>query len=75
MQAFLLAVAIIAVPWMWLAKPYYLKAQASKHHYESIAGDENVAHDEEHNGHARSSEAVDDDEDGEEEVYTSGLIT
>lgn len=54
---------------MWFAKPYYLKVQHNKHRYHSVAEDENVAYDEEQNGHAGGGSADADDDEEEEEVW------
>ncbi|KAG2195960.1 hypothetical protein INT47_007096 [Mucor saturninus] len=35
-QLVLISVALICVPWMWFAKPYYLKLQHEKHQYHAI---------------------------------------
>lgn len=69
-QAILLLIAVVCVPWMWFAKPYYLKVQHNKHRYHSVAEDENVAYDEEQNGHAGGGSADADDDEEEEEVST-----
>ncbi|CAO3629538.1 unnamed protein product [Mucor hiemalis] len=36
-QLVLILVALVCVPWMWFAKPYYLKKQHEKHKYGAIA--------------------------------------
>ncbi|KAG0169631.1 H(+)-transporting V0 sector ATPase subunit a [Apophysomyces sp. BC1015] len=64
-QGLLITIAVICVPWMWFAKPFYLKHQNSKHHYESVAEDEH--HDEEQNGGPVVSGG--DEEDGEVEEF------
>ncbi|KAI9032739.1 V-type ATPase, V0 complex, 116kDa subunit family [Phycomyces nitens] len=42
-QGGLIAIALICVPWMWFAKPYYLKVQNAKHQYETVANEETEA--------------------------------
>lgn len=37
MQLVLILIALVCVPWMWFAKPYYLKLQHEKHKYGAIA--------------------------------------
>lgn len=62
---------------MLLGKPYYLKARHSKHQYETVAGDEDVAfdHEEEPNGHTSANEhhAIDDEEEEEVHIFDSLL--
>lgn len=53
---------------MWFAKPYYLKRQHSKHQYQTVAEDENVAYDIEQNGRGGGASAEADDDEDEEEV-------
>ncbi|GAA5812459.1 hypothetical protein MFLAVUS_005915 [Mucor flavus] len=36
-QLVLILIALVCVPWMWFAKPYYLKVQHEKNHYGAIA--------------------------------------
>ncbi|KAA8906371.1 hypothetical protein DIURU_001109 [Diutina rugosa] len=54
-QVFLLAVALICVPWLLLVKPLYVKRKMSKQQYnqvpqdESAGGDAEGEHDDEHN--------------------------
>jgi V-type H+-transporting ATPase subunit a len=71
-QAILLLVAVACVPWMWFAKPFYLKREASQHHYETVAHDETDMDDEEHAGGA--SNEVDDDEEEEEFDFSEEMI-
>jgi V-type H+-transporting ATPase subunit a len=66
-QLFLILLAVVCVPWMWFAKPYYLKKEASQHNYESVAADD----DEEQQALAGGSH---DDEEEEEEVNTYKVI-
>ncbi|KAI9313389.1 V-type ATPase, V0 complex, 116kDa subunit family [Dichotomocladium elegans] len=73
-QAVLLVIALVCVPWMWFAKPYYLKAQHNKHQYHTIADDENVAYENEQNGHAGSSAIANVDEEEEEEFEFSEVM-
>ncbi|ORX53186.1 V0/A0 complex, 116-kDa subunit of ATPase [Hesseltinella vesiculosa] len=63
-QVLLLLIAVVCVPWMWFAKPYYLKKQHSMHQYTSVADDDHFANDPELHG--------DEDEDGMEvDVHTN----
>ncbi|KAI8370412.1 V-type ATPase, V0 complex, 116kDa subunit family [Radiomyces spectabilis] len=39
-QAILLFIAFICVPWMWFAKPYYLKKLHSQHRYQTVAAED-----------------------------------
>ncbi|KAI8047517.1 V-type ATPase, V0 complex, 116kDa subunit family [Gilbertella persicaria] len=41
-QLCLILLAVVCVPWMWFAKPFYLKREASKHHYETVANDDTM---------------------------------
>ncbi|KAI9015308.1 V-type ATPase, V0 complex, 116kDa subunit family [Phycomyces nitens] len=41
LQAVLIFIALICVPWMWFAKPFYLKKQHQKYRYTTVANDEN----------------------------------
>ncbi|CAO3649431.1 unnamed protein product [Cunninghamella blakesleeana] len=45
-QVFLLLIAVVCVPWMWFAKPYYLKKQHSTHQYTTVADDEHISDEE-----------------------------
>ncbi|KAL0094244.1 V-type ATPase, V0 complex, 116kDa subunit family [Phycomyces blakesleeanus] len=40
LQAVLIVIALICVPWMWFAKPFYLKKQHENHRYRTVANDE-----------------------------------
>ncbi|KAI8329294.1 V-type ATPase, V0 complex, 116kDa subunit family [Chlamydoabsidia padenii] len=68
LQAVLIVIALICVPWMWFAKPFYLKRQHSKHQYERIANDDHTGDDEARLG-GSSTEMVNDDDDEEEEEF------
>ncbi|CAO3618883.1 unnamed protein product [Mucor hiemalis] len=70
-QLFLILLAVICVPWMWFAKPFYLKKEASKHHYETVAADDND-HDEEQPAVAGNSN--EDDEEEEEFEFSEVMI-
>ncbi|KAI8992299.1 V-type ATPase, V0 complex, 116kDa subunit family [Pilobolus umbonatus] len=61
-QAVLLMIAVICVPWMWFGKPLYLKREASKHHYSSVAAD-----DQENEVQVAGSSNVEEDDEEEEE--------
>jgi V-type H+-transporting ATPase subunit a len=61
-QAILLLIAVVCVPWMWFAKPFYLKKEASQHRYETVAHDEDIVDEEE-----RAGGSNEDDEEEEEE--------
>ncbi|ORY99322.1 V-type ATPase, V0 complex, 116kDa subunit family [Syncephalastrum racemosum] len=74
LQAVLLLVALVCVPWMWFAKPYYLKKQHSKHQYQTVAEDEHVTYDEEQNGQAGVSGGDEEDEEEEEFDFAEIMI-
>ncbi|KAI8327117.1 V-type ATPase, V0 complex, 116kDa subunit family [Choanephora cucurbitarum] len=67
-QLVLILLAVVCVPWMWFAKPFYLKKEASKHHYETIAADDHM--DEEHAAQASAEE----DEEEEEFDFSEVMI-
>jgi V-type H+-transporting ATPase subunit a len=64
-QLVLILVALVCVPWMWFAKPYYMKKQHEQHQYHAIDSDEAI-----HASGSNSSDTAinDDDEKEEEEV-------
>ncbi|ORZ17949.1 V-type ATPase, V0 complex, 116kDa subunit family [Absidia repens] len=68
LQAVLIVIALVCVPWMWFAKPYYLKMQHSKHQYERVANDDHNGDDEARLG-GSSTELVNDDDDEDEEEF------
>lgn len=68
LQLVLIIIAVICVPWMWFAKPFYLKHQHKKHQYERVADDDHVADHEAHLS-GSSTEVVNDDDDDEEEEF------
>lgn len=67
-EAFLVVVALLCVPWMWLAKPFWLRYQARygqfKHHQLSVNSGDVLNHDPEVNHHGDSvlATAADHDE-------------
>ncbi|KAG2171281.1 hypothetical protein INT43_002903 [Umbelopsis isabellina] len=71
---FLILIAVVCVPWMLLGKPYYLKAQHSKHRYETVAADEDVTYEEEQNGHTSNEHPAVDDEEEEEFEFSEVMI-
>ncbi len=83
----LILVALVCVPWMWFAKPYYLKLQHEKHKYGAIALPDDdaptaaVAATEAATRAAAASDSTastevvqEDDDDGEEEEEVSQYI-
>ncbi|KAG1458314.1 hypothetical protein G6F56_006423 [Rhizopus delemar] len=66
-QAVLLLIAVVCVPWMWFAKPFYLKKEASQHNYESLAVDD-------HTDEEQRAVAHDDDDEEEEEFEFSEVM-
>ncbi|KAJ2958854.1 hypothetical protein NQZ79_g5578 [Umbelopsis isabellina] len=74
LQMFLILIAVVCVPWMLLGKPYYLKAQHSKHRYETVAADEDVTYEEEQNGHTSNEHPAIDDEEEEEFEFSEVMI-
>ncbi|KAI8376335.1 V-type ATPase, V0 complex, 116kDa subunit family [Radiomyces spectabilis] len=69
-QAVLILIAVVCVPWMWFAKPYYLKREHSQHRYESVGNED---HDSDEAGRAVSGSTVaEEDDDEEEEEFDFG---
>ncbi|ORX49131.1 V0/A0 complex, 116-kDa subunit of ATPase [Hesseltinella vesiculosa] len=66
-QTILVLVAVVCIPWMWFAKPYYLKRKHSEHQYERID-----TNDEEPPLGNSSAEVANDDDDEEEEEFDYG---
>ncbi|KAI7868347.1 V-type ATPase, V0 complex, 116kDa subunit family [Spinellus fusiger] len=63
LQGFLILVAVVCVPWMWLGKPFYLKRQHEKHQYTTVANEE-----------THSSTVAEEEEDEEEEFEFSEVM-
>ncbi|SAM02848.1 hypothetical protein [Absidia glauca] len=74
-QVFLVLIAVICVPWMWFAKPYYLKKQHSMHQYSSVADDEAIPdEDDVLNVHAPTGTGAVDDPEEEEFDFGEEMI-
>ncbi|KAI9470042.1 MAG: V-type ATPase, V0 complex, 116kDa subunit family [Benjaminiella poitrasii] len=71
-QLILILLAVVCVPWMWFGKPFYLKKEASKHHYASVAVDDDEDEDEEQPMIQGTSHEEDDE--GEEEFEFSEVM-
>ncbi|KAI8059454.1 V-type ATPase, V0 complex, 116kDa subunit family [Gongronella butleri] len=68
-QLILVLIAVVCIPWMWFAKPYYLKRKNSQHQYARIE-----TQDEEEPMGSSSAEVVDDDDEEEEEFDFSEIM-
>ncbi|CAO3653774.1 unnamed protein product [Cunninghamella echinulata] len=74
-QVFLLLIAVVCVPWMWFAKPYYLKKQHSTHQYTTVADDEHISDEENRlNMAGGSTEVAIDDPEEEEFDFSEEMI-
>ncbi|KAI8984337.1 V-type ATPase, V0 complex, 116kDa subunit family [Mycotypha africana] len=71
-QAILLLLAVVCVPWMWFGKPLYLKREANQHRYESLAGDD--PNEDEEQPLVQGSSAADEDEEAEEFDFSEEMI-
>lgn len=61
-QLVLILVALVCVPWMWFAKPYYLKVQHEKQQYHALS----ESNDPESPGQSTAVADIDDEEEEEE---------
>ncbi|KAF1798153.1 V-type ATPase, V0 complex, 116kDa subunit family, partial [Mucor lusitanicus] len=69
-QLVLILVALVCVPWMWFAKPYYLKVQHDKERLHALSESE----DPEAAGHSTAVAANDDEEEEEEFEFSEEMI-
>ncbi|KAI8098874.1 V-type ATPase, V0 complex, 116kDa subunit family [Halteromyces radiatus] len=73
-QVLLLLIAVICVPWMWFAKPYYLKKQHSMHQYASVADDEHINEEDILDIHNSTATGAIDDPEEEEFDFSEEMI-
>ncbi|CEP07000.1 hypothetical protein [Parasitella parasitica] len=69
-QLVLILVALVCVPWMWFAKPYYLKVQHEKEQYHTLSdsGDTEAV------GQSAAAVQHEDDEEEEEFEFSEEMI-